>query len=74
MNNTQLYNHNQGDKYKRWIKEAIWIKRKTPMMKRDEGAYHLSNLWTGLITTTPPSGKKVVLKMAADNVRNVNNW
>ena len=48
----------ERDKYQRWIKEAIWIKRKSPTMNRDEGAYQLSHVWTGLITTSPPSGKK----------------
>ena len=48
----------EGDRYKRWITEAIWIRRRTPTMNRDEGAYQLSNLWTGLITTVPPSGRK----------------
>ena len=47
----------ESDRYRRWIKEAIWIKRKSPTMNRDEGAYQLSHVWTGLITTSPPSGK-----------------
>ncbi len=46
----------ESDKYRRWIKEAIWIK-KSPTMNRDKGAYQLSHVWTGLITTSPPSGK-----------------
>ena len=32
-------------------------------MNRDEGAYSLSDLWTGLISTTLPSGKKELIEV-----------
>ena len=41
----------EDNKYKHWIQEAIWIRRKAPTMNRDEGAYSLSDLWTGLVST-----------------------
>ncbi len=47
----------ESDKYKRWIREAVWIRKKSPTMNRDKGAYQLSQVWTVLLTTTPPSGQ-----------------
>ena len=44
----------EGDKFKRWIKESINIRSNTPTMKRDEGAYQLSPIWTQVISTPKP--------------------
>ena len=43
-----------GDKFKRWIKESICIRSNTPTMNRDEGAYQLSPIWTQVISTPKP--------------------
>ncbi len=48
----------ESDKYKRWIRESIWICRKSPTMNRDKGGYQLSHVWTGLDPTAPPSGQQ----------------
>ena len=48
----------ESDKLKREIREAIWIRRRAPTMNRMEGAYKLSHVWTGLVSTTPPSGER----------------
>ena len=45
-----------GDKFKRWIKESICIRSNTPTMNRDEGAYQLSPIWTQVISTPKPGG------------------
>ena len=29
----------------RWIKEAVWIRKSTPVMNRDEGGSKLSHVW-----------------------------
>ena len=36
----------------RWIKEALWIRKTTPVMNRDEGGYRLSHVWDGLLIKT----------------------
>ena len=36
----------------RWIKEATWIQKTTPVMNRDEGGYRSSHVWDGLLTKT----------------------
>ena len=41
----------ESDKFKRWIKESIYIRSNTPTMNRDEGAYQLSPIWTQVIST-----------------------
>ena len=35
----------EGDKFKRWIKESINIRSNTPTMNRDKGAYQLSPIY-----------------------------
>ena len=42
----------------RWIKEAIWIRKSTPVMNRDEGGYKLSHVWDQILAATPPCGKE----------------
>ena len=42
----------------RWIKEAIWIRKTTPVMNRDEGGYGLSHVWDGLLTKTTGEQRK----------------
>ena len=44
----------ESDKFKRWIKESICIRSKTPTMDRDEGACQLSPIWTQVISTPKP--------------------
>lgn len=46
----------EGDREKRVIKEAIWIKRSSPVMNRDEGAYQLSSIYSQLLAVTTSSG------------------
>ena len=42
----------------RWIKEAIWIRKATPVMNQDEGGYRLSHAWDRLhAKTTGEQGK-----------------
>jgi len=45
----------ESDRYTRWIKESIWLRRKgtKTLMNRDEGAYNLHNIYTQLLT--PPT-------------------
>ena len=45
----------EEDRTRRWIKEAIWIRRSVPVMNRDEGGYQLSHIYDSLITI-PTSG------------------
>ncbi|XP_078580142.1 uncharacterized protein LOC144864161 [Branchiostoma floridae x Branchiostoma japonicum] len=33
----------------RWIKEAVWIRKSTPVMNRDEGGYRLSHVWDNIL-------------------------
>jgi hypothetical protein len=51
----------EQDKYKRWIKEAIEIRKKRgTIMNRDEGQYFLTHIFYDLLSekTTSTSGKK----------------
>ncbi|XP_070537052.1 uncharacterized protein [Ptychodera flava] len=44
----------ESDKTTRWIKEAIWIRRRGEnILNKDEGAYKLHNIFDQLIHTTP---------------------
>ena len=44
----------ESDKTIRWVKEAIWIRRKGKnTLNKDEGAYILSKIFDQLIHTTP---------------------
>ena len=45
----------EEDRTRRWIKEAIWIRKSVPVMNRDEGGYQLSHIYDCLITI-PTSG------------------
>ena len=45
----------EEDRTRRWIKEAIWIRKSVPVMNRDEGGYQLSHIYDSLITI-PTSG------------------
>ena len=46
----------ESDRTLRWIKEAIWIRKSTPVMNRDEGGYQLSHIYDSLITVATSSG------------------
>ena len=46
----------ESDKFKRWIKESIYIRSNTPTMNRDERAYQLPPIWTQVISTPTPGG------------------
>ena len=46
----------ESDKFKRWIKESIYIRSNTPTMNRDEGACQLSPIWTQVISIPQPGG------------------
>ena len=45
----------EEDPTRRWIKEAIWIRKSMPVLNRDEGGYQLSHIYDSLITI-PTSG------------------
>ena len=45
----------EEDRTRRWIKEAIWIRKSVPVLNRDEGGYQLSHIYDSLITI-PTSG------------------
>ena len=45
----------EEDRTRRWIKEAIWIRKSMPVLNRDEGGYQLSHIYDSLITI-PTSG------------------
>ena len=47
----------EEDHTRRWIKEAIWIRKSAPVMNRDEGGYQLSHIYDSLITI-PTSGDR----------------
>ena len=47
----------EDNKYTRWVKEAIWIRKSTAVMNRDEGGYKLSHVWDRILATTSQSGK-----------------
>ncbi|KAI8495115.1 hypothetical protein Bbelb_271010 [Branchiostoma belcheri] len=56
----------------RWIKEAVWIRKSTPVMNRDEGGYKLSHVWPSdsvFPDFTNPSG----VQWWADNCRDLHN-
>ncbi|KAI8507604.1 hypothetical protein Bbelb_149840 [Branchiostoma belcheri] len=38
----------------RWIKEAVWIRKSTPVMNRDEGGYKLSHVWDSVLAAKAP--------------------
>ena len=45
------------DKCTRWLKEAIWIRRRRQQtLNKDEGVYKLYNIFDQLILTTPSAG------------------
>ena len=47
----------ENNKYKRWIREAIEIRRRARnTINRDEGAYMLSHTWDSLLQRTPDGG------------------
>ena len=59
-----------GDKFKRWIKESICIRSNTPTMNRDEGAYQLSPIWTQVIPPPNQGGAgvyRVTLRIYRNN-------
>ena len=50
----------ESDKTTRWLKEAIWIRRRGDnVMNRDEGAYKLNTIFDQLITTPTTAVSKV---------------
>ena len=61
---------------KRWIKEAIWIRKATPVMYRDEGGYRLSHVLGRLTCQDNRRAEEELafpefLMKAADGSRNV---
>ena len=56
----------ESDKTTRWLKEAIWIKRRgNKTINRDEGAYKLNSIFDQLITTPSPTVTNVNKKTVA---------
>ena len=50
-------NAKRTSKCTRWLKEAIWIRRRRQQtLNKDEGAYELHNIFDQLIFTTPSAG------------------
>ena len=51
----------ESDRYKRWIKEAITIRKQGTTMNRDEGQYNLSHVFDDLLmnkSSGNPVGKQ----------------
>ena len=46
----------EANRYKRWIKEAIAIRKQGKTMNRDEGQYNLSHVFDDLLTADKSSG------------------
>ncbi|KAI8480623.1 hypothetical protein Bbelb_416350 [Branchiostoma belcheri] len=42
------------DRRIRWIKEAVWIRKSTPVMNRDEGGYKISHVWDCILAAKAP--------------------
>ena len=68
MDNNHLINWDEAkiigkkrDRYKRWIKEAIAIKKQGTFMNRDEGQYQLSHVFDDLL------GKKDISIISENN-------
>jgi hypothetical protein len=57
----------ESDRYKRWIKEAISIRKQGNTMNRDEGQYNLSHVFDDLLKETS-SGNPVAKKLATPAV------
>ena len=56
----------ESDKTTRWLKEAIWIKRRgNKTINRDEGAYKLNSIFDQLITMPSPTVTNVNKKTVA---------
>ena len=55
----------EPDKCTRWLKEAIWIRKKGKQtLNKDEGAYKLHNIYDQLILTTPTKATSPTYKGA----------
>ena len=64
----------ESNRWARWIKEAIWIRKMEPTMNRDEGGYRLSHVWDSLLATLSSEQWPLniqFLKQATDGGRNV---
>ena len=49
----------EGNKTTRWLKEALWIRRRgTHTMTKDEGAYKLNSVYDQLISSPPSTELK----------------
>ena len=48
----------ESDKFKRWIKESIFIRSSTPIVNRDEGAYQLSSSHMDTSDLHPKPGER----------------
>ena len=60
----------EGDRYKRWVKEAIEIrKRKGTTMNRDEGQYQLSHIFNKFLQNEP----RTATSSNSGNTGNTNN-
>ena len=46
----------ESDKFKRWIKKSIHIRANTPNRNGDERAYHLSPIWSQVMSTSIQGG------------------
>ena len=54
--------HKEGDRYRRWIRESLWIRRRRSTLNRDERGYELSHIWDPLIPQVPPRGRTHLAK------------
>ena len=48
----------ESNRNARWIKEAMWIRKTTPIMNQDEAGYLLSHEWDGLLALPTGEPKK----------------
>ena len=48
--------HREGDKFRRWIPESLWFRRRRSTLNRDEGGYKLSHIQDPLV----PQGEDTI--------------
>ena len=64
----------ESDKFTRWIRESIWLRRReNKTMNKDEGAFNLNNIYTQLLTptTVKSTSRQVDKKVARPSVSTV---
>ena len=62
-----------SDKYKRWVKEAITIRKQRKTMNRDEGQFNLSHVYDDLLVAKACGNTKPKLTPSNTDSTTVNN-